>query len=110
MLSHPESTTGIIRVLYFTFHIFPSQHRSQLISDSIMTFFYHLYSVMDFQHIVVAVTDDGSEIFKFTDFSTSLLFAVIYFCLFRLHVSISVVLLCLFINGIFILPFQVCYS
>ena len=63
---------------------------------------------MVFQRIVVAFTDDGSQIFKFTDFSTSLLFVVIYSSLFRLHVSISFVLLCLIINGIFILPFQVC--
>lgn len=63
---------------------------------------------MVFQCVVVAVTDDGSQLFKFTDFSTSLSFAVIYSSLFRLHISVSFVLLCLIINGIFILSFQVC--
>jgi hypothetical protein len=65
--------------------------------------------VKDFQCVVVTFTDDGSQIFKFTELSTSLLFVVTrtYSSLFRLHVSVSFVLLCLIINGIFILPFQV---
>jgi hypothetical protein len=47
-----------------------------------MTFIYHLYSVILFRHAVVAVTDDGSQVFKITDFYTSLLFVHLVYMLF----------------------------